>query len=514
MLMLGVGVGFDTRGAGEIVVEGFSKDTEDHTIPDSREGWVESLRMLIRNGFTGGPDIDFDYCEIRPKGERIEGFGGESSGPDPLKKLHFRVRKVISRRSGQQIKSVDIVDIMNFIGCCVVAGNIRRSAEISLGDPDDEEFLDLKNYDKNPERRKWGWASNNSIFAEVGMNYEDAAKRTKENGEPGYFWLKNARRFGRTSDPPDNADEDVLGVNPCGEQPLEDGELCCLVETYPDNHESLNDYKRTLKFAYLYGKSVTLAKTRWEKTNQVMLKNRRIGTSMTGVQQFVASRGLNTLKEWAEEGYETLKYYDKVYSDWLCIPESIRVSSVKPSGTVSLIYGATPGLHWPENRYYIRRVRVDGDSDFVEPLEDARYHVEQDLRDPSQAVISFPVALDDGVRTVDEVSIWEQVGMAAFMQKYWADNSVSSTVTFDPDTDSDEIIHALEHFQYDLKAISFLPKTEEGAYEQMPYEEITKEKYEEMSEGLEEIDFSNTLSEEPDVEKYCSGKSCEIGFGE
>ena len=170
--MLGVGVGFDTKGAGEIVVKGINKDRTEEIfeIPDTREGWVESLRLLLESYFHGTSPITFDYSKVRPAGEPIRGFGGVSSGPEPLMEVHEDIRKVLDKNSGEPITITTIVDIMNLIGKCVVAGNVRRTAEIVFGDPHNEEYLDLKNYKVNPHRDQYGWTSNNSIFAELGLS--------------------------------------------------------------------------------------------------------------------------------------------------------------------------------------------------------------------------------------------------------------------------------------------------------------------------------------------------------
>ena len=295
--MLGVGVGFDTKGAGEIIIKGVNRDRpkDIYMIPDTREGWVESLRLLLESYFHGLPHIEFDYNQIREAGEPIKGFGGVSSGPEPLKDVHEDIRNVLEKNSGEPITITTIVDIMNLIGKCVVAGNVRRTAEIVFGDPHNEEYLDLKNYKVNPHRELYGWTSNNSIFAELGMDYTEVAKRIVDNGEPGLAWLENMRHYSRMKNGGDDKDHRVAGGNPCLEQSLESYELCCLVETFPNNHDSLEDYQRTLKYAYLYAKSVTLGKTHWSDTNRVMLRNRRIGCSVSGVAQFITNRGLEEL---------------------------------------------------------------------------------------------------------------------------------------------------------------------------------------------------------------------------
>ena len=511
--MLGVGVGFDTKGAGEIVVKGVDKDRDEQTyeIPDTREGWVESLKLLLESYFHGQASMMFDYTKIRPAGEPIAGFGGVSSGHEPLKEVHEEIRKVLDKNSGEPITVTTIVDIMNLIGKCVVAGNVRRTAEIVFGEPDSEEYLDLKNYKVNPHRETYGWTSNNSIFAELGMDYTAAAKRIVDNGEPGFAWLDNMRKYSRMKNGGDNKDHRVAGGNPCLEQSLESYELCCLVETFPSNHDNFEDYARTLKYAYLYAKSVTLGKTHWSDTNRVMLRNRRIGCSVSGVAQFITNRGLGELKNWLNDGYDVIQEWDKMYSDWFAVPKSIKTTSVKPSGTVSLLAGATPGLHYPESRFYIRRIRLSKHSELLEPLEKAGYKIEPAFgSEDTTMVVEVPVDVGEGIRTAAELSIWEQFSLAAFLQRHWADNQVCCTVTFNPETEAEQIAPALNYYQYHLKGISLLPRHDYGAYQQMPYEAIEEKTYEEEVSKLGKLSFGVIKNEEADIDKFCNNDSCEI----
>lgn len=510
--MLGVGVGFDTKGANQLLIKGpnLKRQTENFIIQDTREGWVESLKLLLESYFLNTSPVEFDYSVIRGAGVPIKGFGGVASGPDPLKELHKTIRVILDSEIGKEISSTTIVDIMNLIGKCVVAGNVRRTAEIVFGEIEDEDYLDLKNYKVNPHREEFGWTSNNSIFAKIGMDYKNCAERTKINGEPGYAWLDNMKAYSRMNNGPDNKDHRASGGNPCLEQTLESMELCCLVETFPDRHTDLEDYKRTLKYAYLYAKTVTLGKTHWPETNRVMLRNRRIGCSMSGVTQFITKKGLHQLKEWCEEGYKTIQHYDQVYSDWMAIPRSIKTTSIKPSGTVSLLAGATPGMHYPESRFYIRRIRLSKNSPLLKPLKKAGYKIEPAFgSEESTMVVEIPVDVGDGIRTIREVSIWEQFSLAAFLQKYWADNQVSCTVTFDP-KEGPQIEHCLTYFQYQLKGISLLPIAEKGAYRQMPYEKIEENVYLEMCKKLKKLDFSTVAGNEAEIERFCDGETCTL----
>ena len=513
--MLGVGVGFDTKGAGTLILKGPNEQrrSELYEIPDTREGWVESLRLLLDSYAQGTGEIEFDYSAIRPMGVPIRGFGGESSGPEPLIELHQTVRSILLHEIGKPISLTAIVDIMNLIGKCVVAGNVRRTAEIVFGEPDSEEYLDLKNYEVNPHRAEYGWTSNNSIFAEVGMNYEPAAERVRYNGEPGFAWLHNMKAYGRMADAPNWKDRRATGGNPCLEQTLESYELCCLVETFPNNHDSVEDYLETLKYAYLYAKTVTLGQTHWPETNRVMLRNRRIGCSMSGIAQFVANKGLGELQAWMDKGYAHIQKLDENYSDWMAIPRSIKTTSIKPSGTVSLLAGATPGIHFPESRYYIRRMRLGVGSNLVPALEKAGYKLEPAFgSEETTLVVEIPVDVGEGVKTLDNVSMWEQLGMASLAQRYWADNQVSCTVTFDPESEGSQIASALDQFQYQLKGISFLPRLDLGAYPQMPYESIDESTYHELKSQLGKLSFGRIKGEEIVVERFCDNDVCEIDF--
>ena len=504
--MLGVGMGFDTKGAGNIAIQQPDTEGELYIIEDSREGWVNSLGALLDSYHYAFNPV-FDYSKIRPLGTPLKTFGGVSSGPQPLIELHEIIKRILDKNIGKPITITTIVDIMNVIGKCVVSGNIRRVAEIVFGDHNSTEFMDLKDYAKNPDRMEYGWTSNNSIFAQLGMDYTEVAKRICINGEPGLAWLDNMKNYSRMCDEPDKKDYRVMGGNPCREQSLENYEECCLVESFLNRAESQEDFIRTLKFAYLYAKTVTLVNTHCAETNRVQLRNRRIGCSVTGIAQFLSKKSLHDLNGWLKVGYCTVKYWDNIYSEWFCIPKSIKMTSVKPSGTVSLLAGATPGMHFPESRFYIRRMRLAINSPLVKPLQDAGYLVEPCVgSETTTVVVEIPIDVGEGIRTVNDVSMWEQLSLAANMQRWWADNQVSCTITFNPATEGKHIASALDYFQYQLKGISFLPKCDYGAYPQMPYEEISEAVYNRRRELLKPLNIS--LSEESSGEKFCDGDAC------
>ena len=529
MSMLGVGVGFDTRGAGNLEIRQPNADeTATFVIEDTREGWYQSVAALLESYFfKGRPTVEFDYSLIRPAGEPIRGFGGVAAGPAPLERLHRDLRVVFDGRAGETITSTDIVDVMNMIGLCVVSGNVRRSAEIALGDPNDDEFLQLKDWNVNPERMAiadpengveggWGHVSNNSVVAEVGQSLTDShiVDSIQVNGEPGIFWLDLARSHGRLADPPNDKDSRVMGCNPCGEQSLESYECCTLVEVFLPRHDDLDDFKETLKHAYLYGKAVTLMPTHWPEVNSVMQRNRRIGCSITGVAQFVEEHGWAELERWMDEGYKMIQERDEIYSDWLGVRESIKTTSVKPSGTVSLLAGCTPGVHWPTATTYIRRQRLPNDDPVLEFLREAGYKTEKDAKEPSTTtVVEFPT-VGPQVRTEREVSIWEKAALAAKVQKWWADNQVSVTVTFRPD-EQDQIGPLLSAYNGELKSVSMLPLGDDvGVYKQMPYEPISDRKLTAQHKRVSRLDvdamYSGGYHADAVGELYCTTDKCEL----
>lgn len=507
MSMVGVGVGFDTRGRGTVSIQPPIRAEAPHVILDSREGWAAAMGRLL-GAFTGEGTLParFDYSRIRPRGTRLESFGGTASGPEPLRQMLEDLETLYREYVGKKVDARLIVDTMNLAGRCVVAGGIRRSAQIAFGEPDDTQFLDLKQ--DREKVQAYRWASNNSVFAEIGMDYSDVARRTIVNGEPGYLWLDNARAYGRMKDAPSFRDEAALGSNPCVEQTLWDRELCCLVETYPAHHESFEDYLRTLDVAFRYAKVVTLVETHDERTNAVMRMNRRVGCSMTGVVQAVERHGYRRVLRWCDDAYQQVQKLDAEYSGKFGVPRSIKTTSVKPSGTVSILAGATPGVHWDHAPYYLRRIRMRDDHPLVETCREAGYPVDPDHYSEGTLVVSFPVHVPGLSRPKSDVPVWEKVDLAAQMQRYWSDNQVSCTAEFDPDREAEDLPRILSAYEDRLKALVFLPAVRHG-YEQAPYEAISKETYEELSAKLRPL--RGEVPHEEELEsRFCEGGVCDV----
>jgi hypothetical protein len=281
---------------------------------------------------------------------------------------------------------------------------------------------------------------------------------------------------------------------------------------------------RTLEIAHFYAKTVTLGMTHWPRTNAVMKQNRRMGVSMSGIAQYLHANGPKRLIDMCDAGYAHLKLTDAALSKTMGVPTSIKLTSIKPSGTVSLLAGATPGLHHPISAYYIRRMRLPANSPMVPCLVEAGYFVEEakDGVAGTTVVVEVPVAAmegasdeDAGIKTVGQLEVFDQMAIAALLQRKWADNAVSCTVTFDPTKPGikEEIVDCLKYFQHDLKGISFLPSSPsaKAPYPQMPYEEITKDEYERRRAQLRPIKWTrlSKFKKEPKHHAYCDGEACE-----
>ena len=593
-LMNGVGVGFDTSWRGSATIPNKS-DSEPYVIADSREGWVGSLIALMcsytKSDMYGTCKYPkFDYSLLRASGTVIAGFGGTSSGFEPLQKLHERVESYFdcfcegmiitetkasrdARAAAEvslseleatltelqlrqlQIKVHDaglaeeteearqkleeataaskrvvkgpkpynhtrlVADIFNAIGACVVAGNVRRSAEIMLGDVDDEAFLDLKNYDVNPERGEVAWMSNNSVRLKANENFKDfhaipaLAKRIVNNGEPGMINLHNIQNFGRTGKP--MKDKATL-TNPCGEISLEDKEVCNLSEVFPPRCDGPDSLTTALEYSTFYSSTVSLHRTHREETNRIIASNRRIGVSISGIAQWASmenhpgwgTMNYTAMTEYLRDGYKTVVDTNRELAREAGVPESIKKTTVKPSGSISLLAGCTPGVHYPVSRYAIRRVRVGKDAPIVPALKAAGVPHEDDTY--SDNTLCFEFAIDHGnVRPCEDVSPWEQFSVVAMLQRCFCDNSVSATVFFDKVKDGPDVEKMLALYIPILKSVSMLPHSGHG-YAQAPYEPVNEETYEQRRDAYIIPDFSTAAVSEPMGSKFCSGDQCEL----
>ena len=572
-LMCGCGVGYKLelsfRQQSGFPMAELKELNKDVTIPDSREGWVDSTKDLISTLLSAQGDINFNYNDIRAYREPIKGFGGTASGPAPLILLHNRIRHYFRLYRALKIDQTRFVcDLINAIGTCVVSGNVRRGAQIIIGSPLDKTFLDLKNFSvhtdsttakkikelhdrvfelsKTGDNKGTGYdhvvdylnkhdlnsdsylldrlnicgLSNNSCSLESSDDFQHIQTIASSNAneiDMGMINIMNIGKYGRFGHR--YTDNDYLrydkanSCNPCGEIPLEDKELCNLVELFPTRCSSVQELKTAAKLATIYAQSVSLLMTHSHETNSVIARNRRIGVSISGVADWLDQVGASSLTKTLRETYVIIRQTARALARESGVPEPIRVTTVKPSGTISQLAGVSSGMHFPTFQYAIRRIRISQDSSLGELLKNANIPWEPDVVIPNTNVFSYPIQ-QGKTRAATTVSAWEQFALLAMLQREWSDNMVSCTVYWNPETERNQIEHMLGQFAPLIKSVSLLPHTPGGAYEQMPYEGISSEQYIELKRSIKDIDFSNYQSnnsqpENKDATLYCENDICE-----
>jgi ribonucleoside-triphosphate reductase len=434
-LMLGSGVGFN------LAPEHLSKlphvkptqlqitrlDTKDadFIVPDSREGWVKLLGKVLKAHFYSGKSFTYSTTLLRSSGAAIKGFGGSASGPEILCKGMGLINQVLNQRAGRAVRSVDALDIMNIIGMIVVAGNVRRSAQIAIGESADTYFLRAKRWDLG-NIPNWRCNSNNSILCnnidELPAEFWDGYQG---NGEPyGLINLplsKSCGRLGELQYP----DPDVEGMNPCAEQCLSNFETCALGELVLPRMESKEELFRCAQLLYRMIKHSLRLPCHHPETEAIVHKNMRMGIGITGYLQATEEQ-----RSWLSETYVKLREYDVEYSRAHGWPTSIKLTTVKPSGTLSLLAGCTAGVHPGYARQYIRRIRFAAESPLVPLCRSHGYHVEfvrqfDGSVDRSTVVVEFPYKLPDSAIIASQVTALDQLNFVKRMQTEWSDNSVS-----------------------------------------------------------------------------------------
>jgi ribonucleotide reductase alpha subunit len=499
-LMLGGGVGYSIRREdvhelpkikkGVIVTHEATKDA-DFIVPDSREGWVKLLANLLDAFYVNGKSFTYSTILIRGYGELIRGFGGKASGPQILIDGIEKITKIFQSREGKKLRSIDVLDICNIIGSVVVAGNVRRSAEIALGDPDDILYLRAKNWSSG-NVPNWRAMSNNTIYAdnfdhimeEVWKNGYEINKQTGyANGEPyGLFNLPLSQKYGRIVDGPISESKlyptDVDNcemTNPCAEISLSNYECCNLCELYLNNIQSKEELIDCAKLLYKTQKAIAALPFIHEETNRIVHKNMRLGLGVTGVCQ-----SLNKL-DWLDDCYVSLRKFDKQWSKERGWPESIKLTTVKPSGTLSLLGGATPGVHPAYSQYYMRTVRMSSSDALVQICKDMGYHVEylinfDGTENHDTVVVYFPCETPAGSILAKDMDVIKQLDMVKKLQTVWSDNAVSVTAYY-----KEEELAALQkwlkdNYEKNIKSVSFLLFKNHG-FKQAPYQEIDEKSY-------------------------------------
>lgn len=517
LLMLGGGVGMsiEHRFISKLpkvkkdvkIVHKDSKDA-DFIVPDSREGWCELFRRVLDSYFYSGKSFSYSTICVRGANEKIKGFGGTASGPQPMIKLVEKVSQLLAAREGKHIRPIDGMDLICCTGEMVVAGNVRRSAIIILGDPFDKEYLKSKRWDLGPVPTQRAYANISIVIDDI----EDAHPLfwdSYKNGETiGIVNRKNIQAYARMGE---KKKDTAIGVNPCAEATLESAEPCNLQEIALANIKDENEFVEAAVLMHRYGKRVTMEHYHHKKISDVISKNRRIGTGITGCLQ---SPLFNP--ESLTRAYNAIQEENTRYAKELGIPESIRTTVVKPSGTMSKVMDqAGEGIHAAFTRYAIQRVRFGANDPLIPMLKAAGHPMEPVIRfdgtmDHNTLVVDFYVQAPDGMPCADEgFDTWKQLDVLLMAQKYWADQAVSVTVYYKK-SEVEEIKKWLaDNLKY-IKTISFLCHDDHG-FKQAPKEAISKEEFEKRSSKIKELGFDDVSSGgSADLGLECAGGVCPI----
>ena len=491
MLMVGAGVGYNIQRKYvdrlPKVSRHFSMPTRidnesaDFIVPDTREGWVQLLGKTLKAAFLAKERHTFTYSTqlVRGKGAPIKGFGGVASGPEDLCQGIERISTVLLNRAGKKMRPVDCLDIMNIIGAIVVAGNVRRSAQLAIGDCDDVEYLLAKRWDLGTIP-SWRAMSNNSVACDdISDLHEFFWDGYSGKGEPyGLINLGLSQTVGRLGET-EYADPDVVAYNPCAEQGLANYETCCLAEIYLPRFSSKAEMLDATKLLYRVAKHSLAMKCHHPETQKIVNDNMRMGIGVTGYMEATQEQ-----IKWLGDVYTELRQYDIEYSKQCGFNTSIKLTTCKPSGTLSLLPGVTPGCHPAYARYMIRRISIASDSPLVAVCRAHGYSIEYRMHidgttDHSTVVVSFPFAYSDNATLAKDVSAVEQLKVVRQIQALWSDNAVSCTVYYRKDELPEIKKYLKRYYKDNHKTLSFLLHSDHG-FKQAPFEEITKEQYEEM----------------------------------
>lgn len=486
-----------------------SKRSRRYLIGDSIEGWADSIKALMRSYFEGGSKLIFDFSDIRPKGARLVTAGGKAPGPQPLKECLLKVEGILdSKEDGEKLQPIEVHDIICYIADAVLAGGIRRSALLCLFSADDDEMISCKSgnwFEKNPQR---GRANNSAVILRHRVSkpyFKELWSRIKASGagEPGIF-LTNDKEW---------------GANPCVEIALRNNQFCNLCEINASDIESQEDYESRVRAAALIGTlqaSYTdfhYLRDVWRRTTE---KEALLGIGMTGI----ASNRVQKLdmEKAAKVGVEE----NKRIASLIGINPAARVTTVKPSGTTSLILGTSSGVHAWHNDYYIRRVRVGKNEAIYGYLQ--REHpelIEDDFFRPHDtAIIMVPQKAPEGsiMRTESAVEMLERV---RDLHSRWVKpghvkgqntHNVSATVSI-KEHEWEEVGEWMWENRNSYTGLSVLPY-DGGSYVQAPFTDCSKEEYESLLNSLKNIDLTQIFETDDDTnlqgEIACGNGGCVV----
>lgn len=516
LLMLGGGVGLSVehrfssklpRVKRHVVISHKNTKDADYIVPDSREGFNKLLYRVLESFFVTGKSFTYSTICLRPQGAKIKGFGGTAVGPIVLIEMINKMCSLLNQREGKHIRPLDAADIICIIGAMVVAGNVRRSAIIILGDPYDKEYLKAKRWDLGAYPPYRGMANFSVVCDDIEDLHPTFWKTYKAGEAFGIINRTNIRKFGRLGE---RKRDTGIGVNPCAEATLENFEPCNLQEIWLPNIKDKKEFIEAAVLMHRWGKRVTCADYHIPEVQKVIEKNRRVGTGITGCLQSSLFD-----EKILDEVYKEIQKENKKYSKQLGINESVRTTVVKPSGTLSLMGDCTAGIHPGHSRFMKRRVRFGANDSLIPILSKAGHHIEPVLnQDGSEnrnaLVVEFYVKYPEGTPTIDSgFGLKEQLNTIIKAQKHWADQSVSCTAKY-TDDDLPFVKEWLANNISNLKTISFMKYSNHG-FKQAPEEKISEEKYENAIKNIEPIEFDQIENNGEELEGLeCDGGMCPV----
>jgi ribonucleoside-diphosphate reductase alpha chain len=520
ILMCGTGVGFTVERQDISKLPAVSDEMHDTdttiVVEDSKLGWAKAFKELISMLYAGQvPKWNVD--KVRPAGARLKVFGGRASGPEPLVSLFRFCVKTFKGAVGRKLTSIECHDIMCKIGETVVVGGVRRSALISLSNLSDDRMRNAKSgawWENNPQR---SLANNSVCYTEkpdmLAFMKEWQSMYESQSGERGIFnRIAAKKQAGKNGRRDTNHD---FGTNPCSEIILRPYQFCNLTEVVCRADDTLESLKRKVELATILG-TIQATFTEFRYLRSIWKRNTEeealLGVSFTGLMDsplkdmyYESADQLESLKQHAVE-------VNKLWAERLGINQSTAITCVKPSGTVSQLVDSASGLHPRFSDFYIRRVRNSINDPLTQFLASQGVPWEMDKVSPNTAVFSFPQKSPDGAVCKDGLTAIQQMEYWKHIQDNWCEHKPSITVYYGADEYMELGAWVWEHFD-EVSGVAFLPRLEH-TYEQAPYEEITKEQYEELRSSMPTIDWSQFTEAEDNTEGSqtlaCFGSSCEI----
>lgn len=527
VLMCGTGVGFscerqEIRRLPEIA-DTFNECHDLIVVEDSRIGWAKAYQRLISHLYAG--DIPkTDFSKIRPKGAPLKTFGGRASGPEPLERLFANTIRMFRNAAGRRFTSLEVHDLMCYIGEIVTVGGVRRSAMISLSNLSDARMRDAKSgqwWTTDPQR---SLANNSAVYterpnAEIFMEEWLALVKSK-SGERGIFnreaALEKFREIGRQ-------EVEHIGTNPCGEILLRSRQLCNLTEVVVREGDDEVTLMEKVRIATILG-TLQASLTDFKFVSEAWTKNTReealLGVSMTGIMDNPLTSGQSGM-DYLSGMLSRLREYawnvNREYAQRIGINPAAAITCVKPSGTVSQLVQSASGIHTRYAKHFLRTVRVDKKDPLYRFMVDKGvYHEDEAHRPDIGAVFYFPMKAPDHSITRHDRGAIDQLQLWSVYQQFWCDHNPSVTVDVRDNEWPAVGAWVFDHFNL-ICGVSFLPYSDH-IYEQAPYQEITKEEYDEWvaKHPLPEIDWTelgqyengdNTVSSQT---MACTGGVCEI----